>query len=164
MHIVETKRTPADFFAARVRDAQPSPTLAVSDRARQLKAEGVDVVDLGGGDPDFITPEHIRQAAIEAASYEAHVVMQAEYDAKNPGALARLLKNGVKLRSFSREIMDACYQATMDVNDEEAAKNPKFRKIYDSWKRFVHDQNQWFSVAEASLQNYMINPGVKKKK
>ena len=104
------------------------------------------------------------QAAIEAASYEAHVVMQAEYDAKNPGALARLLKNGVKLRSFSREIMDACYQATMDVNDEEAAKNPKFRKIYDSWKRFVHDQNQWFSVAEASLQNYMINPGVKKKK
>ncbi|HVL25867.1 MAG TPA: pyridoxal phosphate-dependent aminotransferase [Thermomicrobiales bacterium] len=63
---METQRTPADFFAARVRDAQPSPTLAVSDRARQLKAEGIDVIDLGGGDPDFITPEHIRQAAIEA--------------------------------------------------------------------------------------------------
>jgi aspartate aminotransferase len=46
--------------------AAPSPTLAVSDKARQLKAEGVDVIDLGGGDPDFITPEHIRRAAIEA--------------------------------------------------------------------------------------------------
>jgi aspartate aminotransferase len=38
----------------------------VSDKARQLKAEGIDVIDLGGGDPDFITPEHIRQAAIDA--------------------------------------------------------------------------------------------------
>ena len=50
----------AAFFASRVRDLAPSPTLAVSDRARQLKAQGIDVIDLGGGDPDFITPEHIR--------------------------------------------------------------------------------------------------------
>jgi aspartate aminotransferase len=40
--------------------------LAVSDRARRLKAEGIDVIDLGGGDPDFITPAHIRQAATDA--------------------------------------------------------------------------------------------------
>jgi aspartate aminotransferase len=72
---VETKRTPADFFAARVRDAAPSPTLAVSDRARQLKTEGIDVIDLGGGDPDFITPEHVRQAAIDAMnSGDTHYV------------------------------------------------------------------------------------------
>jgi aspartate aminotransferase len=49
-----------------VRNLEPSPTLAVSDRARQLKAAGVDVIDLGGGDPDFITPEHIRDAAAAA--------------------------------------------------------------------------------------------------
>ena len=61
-----THRPPSDFLAARVRDAAPSPTLAVSDKARQLRAQGIDVVDLGGGDPDFITPEHIRQATIEA--------------------------------------------------------------------------------------------------
>lgn len=58
--------TPVDFIAARVRDAAASPTLAVSDRARQLKTDGLDVIDLGGGDPDFITPEHIRRAAIDA--------------------------------------------------------------------------------------------------
>jgi aspartate aminotransferase len=47
----------------------------VSDRARQLKAEGVDVIDLGGGDPDFITPEHIRKAAIDAMNAgETHYV------------------------------------------------------------------------------------------
>jgi aspartate aminotransferase len=61
-----SSRSAQDFFATRVRNAAPSPTLAVSDRARQLKAEGVDVIDLGGGDPDFITPEHIRKAAIDA--------------------------------------------------------------------------------------------------
>lgn len=60
------QRTFDDFLAARVRDAAPSPTLAVSDRARQLKAQGVDVIDLGGGDPDFITPKHVRDAAAES--------------------------------------------------------------------------------------------------
>lgn len=54
------------FAADRVRNASPSPTIAVSDRARALRAEGIDVIDLGGGDPDFITPAHIRQAAIDA--------------------------------------------------------------------------------------------------
>ncbi|WP_194725970.1 TRAP transporter substrate-binding protein [Noviherbaspirillum malthae] len=96
------------------------------------------------------------QAAIEAASYEAHVTMQAEYDARNPAALARLLKNGVKLRQFSKEIMEACYKATNDVMEEEASKNAKFKKIYEPWKRFRQDQNQWFSVAEVPLQNFMI--------
>jgi TRAP-type mannitol/chloroaromatic compound transport system substrate-binding protein len=97
------------------------------------------------------------QAAVEAASYESHVVMQAEYDARNPAALARLLKNGVKLRTFSKEIMEACYKASNEVMDEEAAKNAKFKKIYEPWKRFRQDQNQWFSVAEAPLQNFMIS-------
>lgn len=53
-------------FAARMRVMQPSPTLVVSDTARQLSAAGHDVVDLGGGDPDFSTPTHIVQAAAEA--------------------------------------------------------------------------------------------------
>lgn len=97
------------------------------------------------------------QAAIEAASYEAHVAMQAEYDARNPSALAQLMKNGVKLRSFSKEIMDACYKASHEVMDEEAAKNAKFKKIYEPWKRFRQEQNQWFSVAEANIQNYLIS-------
>jgi aspartate aminotransferase len=61
-----------------VRDLAPSPTLAVSDRARQLKAQGVDVIDLGGGDPDFITPEHIRAAATEAMNAgDTHYVASA---------------------------------------------------------------------------------------
>jgi TRAP-type mannitol/chloroaromatic compound transport system substrate-binding protein len=95
------------------------------------------------------------QAAFETAAYEAHVVMQAQYDARNPGALARLLKAGVKLRTFSRPIMDACYKAAQEVMEEESAKNAKFRKIHEPWKRFRQDQNQWFSVAEGPMQSYM---------
>jgi len=74
----QTQRAPSAFFTSRVRDLAPSPTLAVSDRARQLKAQGIDVVDLGGGDPDFITPEHIRAAATEAMNAgDTHYVASA---------------------------------------------------------------------------------------
>ena len=97
------------------------------------------------------------QAAIEVASYECHVVMQAEYDSKNPAALARLMKNGAKLHNFSKEIMDAAYKVSNEVMAEEAAKNAKFKKVFEPWKRFRHDQNQWASVAEATMQNYMIS-------
>ena len=103
------------------------------------------------------------QSALECATYEAHVGMQAEYDARNPAALARLLKGGVKLHTFSKEIMDACFQAANDVMEEESAKNAKFKKVYEPWKRFRQDQNTWASVAEAPMQNYLINPGKLKK-
>ena len=95
------------------------------------------------------------------ASYECHVVMQADYDARNPAALARLLKNGAKLRNFSKEIMDGASQTTAQVMEEEAAKNARFKKVYEPWKRFRQDQNQWASVAEATMQNYLISMGRK---
>ena len=53
-------------FARRVTAIEPSPTVAVSDLARRLQAEGQDVIDLGGGDPDFPTPAHIVAAAADA--------------------------------------------------------------------------------------------------
>lgn len=96
------------------------------------------------------------QAAIETATYEAHVYMQAEYDVKNPAALARLIKNGAKLKFFSKDIMDAGHKAAAAMMDEEAAKNPKFKKIYEPWKHFRQEQNTWASVAEATMQNYLI--------
>lgn len=43
-----------------------SPTIALADKAKQLKAQGVDVVGLAGGDPDFDTPAHVIQAAVDA--------------------------------------------------------------------------------------------------
>ena len=53
-------------LSRRVRAIKPSPTLAVSNLASQLRAQGRDVIGLGAGEPDFDTPQHIRDAAIEA--------------------------------------------------------------------------------------------------
>ena len=96
------------------------------------------------------------QAAIEAATFEAHTYMQAEYDTRNPQALARLLKAGVKLRTFSRPIMDAAYKAANEMYNEESAKNPKFKKIYEPWNAYRRNINQWFSVGETPVQNFML--------
>jgi len=53
-------------FADRVERVSPSATLAISNKAAELEAEGVDVVDLSVGEPDFDTPENIKQAANDA--------------------------------------------------------------------------------------------------
>ncbi len=50
----------------RVQTIKPSPTLAVTARAAKLKAEGKDIIGLGAGEPDFDTPQHIKDAAIDA--------------------------------------------------------------------------------------------------
>ena len=50
----------------RVTRIKPSPTIAVSTRAQELKAAGHDVINLGSGEPDFDTPQHIKDAAIAA--------------------------------------------------------------------------------------------------
>ena len=53
-------------LSRRVSTLKPSATLAVSARVRQLKADGVDVIGFGTGEPDFDTPEHIKHAAIDS--------------------------------------------------------------------------------------------------
>jgi aspartate aminotransferase len=53
-------------LSQRVGRVKPSPTLAITALAAQLKASGRDIIDLGVGEPDFDTPEHIRQAGIQA--------------------------------------------------------------------------------------------------
>ncbi len=54
------------FLAARLDRIKPSPTIAVSTRAAELRAEGRDVIGLGAGEPDFDTPDNIKEAACRA--------------------------------------------------------------------------------------------------
>lgn len=51
------------LIASRLKTIRPSPTLAVTTKAAELKAAGFDVIGLGAGEPDFDTPEHIKEAA-----------------------------------------------------------------------------------------------------
>ena len=54
------------ILATRLSRIKPSPTIAVSTKAAELKAAGKDVIGLGAGEPDFDTPDHIKQAAKDA--------------------------------------------------------------------------------------------------
>src|SRR5277367_6801888 len=55
-----------NFFAPRLGAVKPSPTLAITKLALELKAAGKDVIGLAAGEPDFDTPDHIKDAAIAA--------------------------------------------------------------------------------------------------
>lgn len=54
------------FLSDALARVKPSPTIAVTQKARELKAKGIDVVGLGAGEPDFDTPDNIKAAAIDA--------------------------------------------------------------------------------------------------
>ena len=54
------------MLSNRVQKVKPSATLTISAKAMELRANGIDVISLSAGEPDFDTPEHIKEAAIEA--------------------------------------------------------------------------------------------------
>ncbi|MGE5893650.1 MAG: pyridoxal phosphate-dependent aminotransferase [bacterium] len=55
-----------DNLSKRVRSIKPSPTLSMDAKAKEMKASGIDVISFGVGEPDFDTPEYIKEAAIKA--------------------------------------------------------------------------------------------------
>ena len=55
-----------EFLSKQVQAIKPSPTIAVTQKARELKSQGRDVIGLGAGEPDFDTPDNIKEAAIDA--------------------------------------------------------------------------------------------------
>src|SRR5271169_5212812 len=57
---------PMHLTAERLDRISPSQTIAISTKARALKAAGRDIISLSAGEPDFDTPDHIKQAAIAA--------------------------------------------------------------------------------------------------
>jgi TRAP-type mannitol/chloroaromatic compound transport system substrate-binding protein len=50
--------------------------------------------------------------------------------------------------------MEGSYKAATAMYDEEAAKNPKFKKIYDEWKIFRAEEAQWFALTESALDQF----------
>ncbi|WP_447582015.1 pyridoxal phosphate-dependent aminotransferase [Anaplasma marginale] len=54
------------LISERLKSVQPSPTLEVSRLAAELRSQGVDIISLGAGEPDFDTPDHVKEAAIAA--------------------------------------------------------------------------------------------------
>jgi len=96
------------------------------------------------------------QSIVQSAAMAANVHMLAEYDARNPAALRRLVGAGAQLRPFSQDILEASYKATNEVYYETSAKNPDFKKTIESLKAFRNEEYLWFQVGEYTFDNFMI--------
>jgi TRAP-type mannitol/chloroaromatic compound transport system substrate-binding protein len=98
----------------------------------------------------------VYRAACRAAAAEANSVMQARYDVQNPAALKRLVTNGVELKAFPTEVMQAAFEAATGLYDGLAATNAEFRRIYEPWKAFRADGYLWWLVNEIAMDAFMV--------
>jgi TRAP-type mannitol/chloroaromatic compound transport system substrate-binding protein len=107
------------------------------------------------------------QSVVKSASAQINVDMQAQYDFLNPKALRDLVGRGVQLRSFSPQILEACFDAATKTYAEMSAKNESFKKVYESMRAFRNEEYLWFQVADGTYDNFMygqqrsgkLNPG-----
>ena len=97
------------------------------------------------------------KAALRAGCAEGNTWMMAKYDAQNPPALRRLVAGGTMLRPFPRPVMEACYNATMELFAETSAKNANFKKLWDNMSAFQKDQILWFRVTENTYDSFLAS-------
>ncbi len=120
-------------LSSRVQRVKPSPTLAVTALAAQLRSEGRDVIGLGAGEPDFDTPEHIKAAAIEAMrkGQTKYTPVDGTPDLKR--AIIRKFENDNGLSYAADQILVSCggkqsfynlAQALLDAGDEVVIPAP----------------------------------------
>jgi len=114
-------------LAKRVQKVKPSPTLAIAAKASQMKAQGLDIIGLATGEPDFDTPQHIKLAAMSAieAGYTKYTPVDGIPELKE--AIKNKFKKDNNLDYQLNQILvsvggkQSCYnlcQAFLDVGDE----------------------------------------------
>ncbi len=97
------------------------------------------------------------QEAVKSAAVEANMGMMARYDAKNSAALKKLIAAGVQVKVYSKEILAAAQKAANDLYAEQAGKDADFKSIYEGWKAFYDETEEWFKLNE--LTYAMIQAG-----
>ena len=116
------------FLADHLKRIKPSPTIAVTDKARALKAAGRNVIGLGAGEPDFDTPDNIKEAAIKAIREgRASKYTQVDGIAELKAAVARKFKveNGLDYKTSQitvgaggKQVLYNAFMATLNPGDE----------------------------------------------
>ena len=115
------------LIASRLNRIKPSATMAVTGRAQELKAAGVDVIGLGAGEPDFDTPENVKEAAISAMRAGQTKYTQVPGTLELREAICAKFKRENGLDYTPAQIQVACggkqsiynaIMATVDENDE----------------------------------------------
>ena len=114
-------------LSARLSRIKPSPTIAVGEKARELKAAGHDVIGLGAGEPDFDTPDNIKDAAIAAIRSGDTKYTSVDGTAALKAAVVAKFKrdNGldytsdqINVGTGGKQVLYNALQATVDPGDE----------------------------------------------
>ena len=115
------------FSSERSKSIKPSPTLAVSARAAELRAEGRDIISLSAGEPDFDTPEHIKNAAINALNNGQTKYTAVDGTPELKQAIVDKFQRENNLEYKNNQILVSCgakhslynlFQATLNPGDE----------------------------------------------
>ena len=116
-----------NFISERIQNIKPSPTMEVTSKARELKEAGHDIIGLGAGEPDFDTPTHIKEAAIQAINegktkYTAvdgiPELKEAIIDKFSRENNLLYNKNEVSVATGGKQILYNAFQATLNKGDE----------------------------------------------
>ena len=112
---------------------KPSPTMAITNKARELKAAGFDVIGLGAGEPDFDTPDNIKQAAIEAikAGHTKYTAVDGIPELKRAISEKFQRENGLAYKpseitvgAGGKQVLYNALLATLDPGDEAIIPSP----------------------------------------
>ena len=121
------------FLADSLARIKPSATIAVSDKARQLKAAGRDIIGLGAGEPDFDTPDNIKEAAIRAIRDGKTKYTNVDGIAELKAAISDKFKreNGIDYKveeisvgSGGKQVLFNALMATLNPGDEVIVTAP----------------------------------------
>ena len=112
---------------------KPSPTISVTQKARELKAKGADIISLGSGEPDFDTPDNVKSAAIEAIKngQTKYTAVDGTVDLKN--AIVHKFKkennltyekNQISVGAGGKQVIYNAFLATINSGDEIIIPSP----------------------------------------
>lgn len=115
------------LISSRLSAVKPSPTLAVSAKATELKRAGIDIISLGTGEPDFDTPDNIKDAAIKGIREGATKYTPASGTAELKEAIINKFKRENDLKfatdeiivgTGAKQVLYNLFMATIDPGDE----------------------------------------------
>ncbi|MBP1933397.1 pyridoxal phosphate-dependent aminotransferase [Ammoniphilus resinae] len=114
-------------LSTRVKQLAPSPTLAITAKANELKKQGIDIVGLGAGEPDFNTPQHIIDAAVKAMQEGKTKYTPAAGIIELKEAVCKKLKddngldykpNQIMIGNGAKHVLYNIFQAILNPGDE----------------------------------------------
>ena len=150
--------------SAALQRIQPSATLAMTSRVFELKRQGIDVIGLGAGEPDFDTPDFVKEAAIEAiragktkytnvdGTPELKQAVVAKFARDNGLTYA---ENQISVNSGGKHTLFNAFCATIDAGDEVIVPAP-YWVSYPDVVEFAGGKPVF--IAAGADQNYKIRP------